>query len=711
MSQPDTNPSGIRIKAFGGISVASPGRPERPIATATEDVLGRTAFVRRLNHALINAATRRSTGVVIGLAGRWGSGKSSILNLLEGDIKETYPGALVVRFNPWIVSGRNDLITEFIRELIAAIKSEPAVAAQSKSTIRTLSDYGDHLAPVVGMVKPAGGAMLKGVLGAAKSRLAGEESLNDLRARLSAELEKAPVPIVALIDEIDRVEDDEVRTVAQLVRSVADFPALSYVLAYDPERIVQALGANAPDDRRDERGHAYLEKIVQLQIPLPETLSEEIARLLLAELAVLKSEIHIPENFHSIVRFRDLLAILTEDVITTPREIKRLIGTFHALAGMLAGEVDWIDLLAYSALLVKSPATVERMKREPDEFLENAITRRGMRRRILDEKRSIDERLADIVPASELNVGTKRVLSFMFPALAADSVDRQDAHADAISLRRPFLTTLRLGLLPGAYSREQIRKFVNQQPDVIQRELRTALRDDTLQQLLDRLDELYDELTDAEHATFWSGVARFLRKPDCEWMSSYQPMSDVVRSFAEMLERAVRRTPVMAEVARSVFSNLREQGDTELIAAWLRSHLVAHGLFGNKKGTITSAFLSADQTETLANKMAHDWRTEHLSGRLIPCRWTLDTVFTMLDTDTWDDLCREALDATLGNDDAVVGLTLMLFGGAYATGGEAIEKMCSYEKYLERVDGLLAGKSAVLDDTVKIAMRKALRRR
>jgi hypothetical protein len=52
---------------------------------------------------------------------------------------------------------------------------------------------------------------------------------------------------------VDRVEDEEIRTVAQLVRSVADFPGISYVLAYDSKRVIQALG-NGAMDQREERG-------------------------------------------------------------------------------------------------------------------------------------------------------------------------------------------------------------------------------------------------------------------------------------------------------------------------------------------------------------------------------------------------------------------------------------------------------------------------
>ncbi|WP_439410039.1 P-loop NTPase fold protein [Bradyrhizobium sp. DASA03076] len=73
-----------------------------------------------------------------------------------------------------------------------------------------------------------------------KEAVKSDESLTGLKSRLMKELAAVDVPIVVLIDELDRVEDDEIRTVAQLVRSVADFPGISYVLAYDSKRVIQA---------------------------------------------------------------------------------------------------------------------------------------------------------------------------------------------------------------------------------------------------------------------------------------------------------------------------------------------------------------------------------------------------------------------------------------------------------------------------------------
>jgi predicted KAP-like P-loop ATPase len=86
---------------------------ERPIDTPDQDKLERGGFIARLCNAVIERQTKKATGAIIGITGQWGSGKSSILNLLDHHIKLDYPDAIVIRFDPWLISGRNDLISEF----------------------------------------------------------------------------------------------------------------------------------------------------------------------------------------------------------------------------------------------------------------------------------------------------------------------------------------------------------------------------------------------------------------------------------------------------------------------------------------------------------------------------------------------------------------------------------------------------------------------
>ena len=76
------------------------GALERPISTAAEDKLERGAFIGRLCDAVIARGTDKATGVIIGITGPWGSGKSSVLNLLSDHIRENYADAVLVRFDP-----------------------------------------------------------------------------------------------------------------------------------------------------------------------------------------------------------------------------------------------------------------------------------------------------------------------------------------------------------------------------------------------------------------------------------------------------------------------------------------------------------------------------------------------------------------------------------------------------------------------------------
>ncbi len=63
---------------------------DRAVRSLDEDLLDRKPFIDRLVSALINEKTDRATGIVVGFVGEWGSGKSSILNMLDGAIHEAY---------------------------------------------------------------------------------------------------------------------------------------------------------------------------------------------------------------------------------------------------------------------------------------------------------------------------------------------------------------------------------------------------------------------------------------------------------------------------------------------------------------------------------------------------------------------------------------------------------------------------------------------
>lgn len=672
---------------------------ERPIRSKSEDILGRSEFIRRLSNTLIDTSTGRATGVVVGITGRWGSGKSSTLNLLAEEINIARPEAVVVRFDPWLVSGRDDLILEFMRELISTIKAEPEASESLLAFARSLTEYGAYLAPLTNLVKPGAEVFVSGALASLKARIFKDQSLAELRKRLIAQIQKIDVAIVVLIDELDRVEDSEIRTIAQLVRSVVDFPGISYVLAYDSARVMQALGGK-------KRGRAYLEKIVQHQIPLPVTLDDEIDDLFVAELKLLEKELGLPENFNFIQRFSDLKYIVLS-LIKTPRDVKRLVGTFRVLGGMLKGEVDWIDLLAYTTLLLKAPLTTEKMRADPSLFLGDPLTPSAVRHFSNLSKKTPEERAGELVAPTEHSPDVIRLVGFIFPYLAA-SHDRQPEHAESLAGRRPLLTTLRLGLIPGSFPRSVVEELVRKPRGEVFRTISEAHENNKLPGLIDRLDDLYPNVSDIDHQSLWGGISDFLHKPDCEWMTSYQPMHELARQFAGVLERSVRGNEAMKSIARDIFFKLSKEDESELTPMWLRSHFFIYGLFGAKPRGGDDWFFVAPEIKQIALERCAVWRTDHLQGKLIPCRWDLQPVYSLLDTGIWDGQCRDRLENDLLDDRALDGFTLMLYGGAYTTDSTTVAKMCSYEMFKNRVTERL--QQPDLHETVRIAMNKALGR-
>lgn len=58
---------------------------DKPINTVDQDLLGRSSFSKQLGNAIYNYDVK--DGLVVGLFGKWGTGKTSVINMALNEIE------------------------------------------------------------------------------------------------------------------------------------------------------------------------------------------------------------------------------------------------------------------------------------------------------------------------------------------------------------------------------------------------------------------------------------------------------------------------------------------------------------------------------------------------------------------------------------------------------------------------------------------------
>ncbi|MGC5055006.1 KAP family P-loop NTPase fold protein [Micromonospora sp. DT48] len=317
---------------------------DNPIDRAEQDLLQRSRGAANLAGGIRDVDA--SGGYVVGVVGPWGSGKTSIVNMI-GEALRREPALPVIEFNPWMFSGTDELIQTFFRELAAQMRlKDPKVAAIAES----VNTYADLLSPVEAL--PVVGAWFSRFRGAAKVIAEYQEkrqgSIADQRHKLSAELAKLDRPIVVVIDDIDRLESTEIRDIFKLVRLTASFPNVVYILAFDRIRVEAALNQSGFD------GRAYLEKIIQLGIDVPSVPNSVLLRLLGESLQEAVAELDVLERFDEDA-WPDVLMEIVRPLITNMRDVARYCAAVRATSRTLGSQIELVDVLALEAVRVFLP--------------------------------------------------------------------------------------------------------------------------------------------------------------------------------------------------------------------------------------------------------------------------------------------------------------------------------------------------------------------
>lgn len=659
-------------------------QPEHPIDDIKDDVLDRENFVINLSSTLINPLTKKSTGVVVGLTGEWGSGKTSVLNLLEKEIKGSFQTSVVVRFNPWLISEEHDLITQFFAELIASFNENRQVKKEllHYDLIDSLVDYGEILAPVIDQIAPGiRDVFSKGI----RKILSRKDSLHLLRHKISKELLYINFPIVVLIDELDRVEDREVKKVAQLIKAVADFPNISYLVAYDNERVIEALGAESHLDQKERRlrGQRYLEKIIQYQISLPVLFSNELETIMLDGLKKLPYAVSLTDNPERKERFNKLQSILISSFVSTPRDVKRLLATYSVLLGMVHDEVNSADLLAYSAILVKAPLTAAMIKSEPDLYVANSISYDFYLKKNKIKENQNKDQLFGIAHEDEKDTkGLVELLRFMFPEILNER--RDELIEDGINKRRALISVLKLGLPQGQVSREEVNKFF--QATDIQKNLtfKELIENDRINIFLDRLEDMYTSRSQFPISSFWLFVSNFLAQ-EHPVAFDFNIKFELATYFEELLIRKTKLTSSENKVYIKLITELVNKKDMNLAPSVIRRHFSKFGLYNWKLSQNSPEILSKKLTEELAIKLSKIAVKQHISRKLFQTIWVPDVLFLAVETNLWGKKCHDLMTNLIKESDILIAFVTLLFRKGYRVDIEMVEKIVSVEELVNEI--------------------------
>lgn len=322
---------------------------DKPIKNHQEDLLRRSPFSKRLAKGLLEMES--TEGCCIGLYGPWGSGKTSVINMVLEELqiltKEMKHPPIVMSFNPWKFSSSEQLLEQFFIMLSdkfceSGREELNAIAQEIKKYAKMVAPFGD-----VGKLISVFGEVFAKVMQSA-SGVDENPNIEKKRDEIVQALSKQDAKIIIVIDDIDRLTDAEIRLIIQLVSSVANFPNTTYLLSFDKSVVTQALKNVQGYD-----GEKYLEKIVQVPISIPEPSRDALTAILTKQLdEIMGAYCHMMFDEDAWIR---LLYGFIYKHITNVRDIVRLTNSLKIKCSMVGNDVNFVDMIAITLIETKLP--------------------------------------------------------------------------------------------------------------------------------------------------------------------------------------------------------------------------------------------------------------------------------------------------------------------------------------------------------------------
>lgn len=441
---------------------------DRPIITAEEDLFNRQTYVHSLADALCHADAEH--GLVVGINGPWGSGKTSLKNLLIEEMITTQSQgseAHFIEFEPWMFSGSGRPVSLMFSQIAQDL--HPKVEQAKRRATKAVSAVTRHESAIIATSEyiPVPGAAtitkatLKAFNGMSEALNPGNHDIDKLaqrREKLKKNLSKSDSRIIVFIDDLDRLMDDEVIDMLRAVKAVGDLPNMTYVLLYDRDALTESL-----DKTCHGKGDEFLEKIIQVPIGMPEPPRDIIQKIIREKISSLPG---IQNNEYYL--YTKAYAACVQPFLKTPRDANRFYNEFRLRYTTMRDDVEVADLLAITSLHVFRP-DLHRWIFNHKNLLCNPVASRVYFQGREDLERHRAQQLKNAL--TEFDQENQNMLSSLFPFVEAALQDdwsrasvRGDEPERPLSSKEHFDSYFRLSLDEGILHESQYKQFLLTDP-------------------------------------------------------------------------------------------------------------------------------------------------------------------------------------------------------------------------------------------------------
>ncbi|OCW74130.1 KAP family P-loop NTPase fold protein [Elizabethkingia anophelis] len=296
----------------------------------------------------------------IGLNGGWGDGKTSIFNLVKNKFQNEEH--IIIDFNPWIGFDRKVLIKDFFNSL-----SEEMGVSLSQN----ISDYVDEI------LNNGDDLTVPRII---KSITRKNKSLYTIFEEINEKIGFLDKKIIVFIDDVDRLDKEEVLEILKLIRKTANFQRFFFIVAYDRNYV-----NNSIEGQIGESSIKYLDKIINVEINLPYFEKSILKNYFVEELRK-----RLPDNLHYKVDeflkryesddFLESLGLyetqsdLFEVWLNNFREIKKVINSILINYNQIYKDVDLFDVIHLEILKLKHPYIYQIIYTKKDEILQSSTS-------------------------------------------------------------------------------------------------------------------------------------------------------------------------------------------------------------------------------------------------------------------------------------------------------------------------------------------------